>query len=103
MHDQARRFYSYWGQGQGHNSSPPSIPSWIAPILIPSPRCCPPSCCQILALQDTSDSGPMSDADRRLAAVTEEALSRCCFEDIFTDSKFLKQGEESAPGGGSVP
>ena len=64
----------------------------------------PPSPSQILALQDTSDSGPMSDADRRLAAVTEEALSRCCFEDIFTDSKFLKQGEESDPeaGGGGL-
>ena len=40
----------------------------------------------------------MSEADRRLAAVTEEALTQCSFEDIFTDSKFLKQGE----GGGAV-
>ena len=36
----------------------------------------------------------MSENDRRMAAMTEEALTGM-FEDIFTDSKFLKQGEES--------
>eukprot|EP00955_Chlamydomonas_euryale_P032895 345468-Chlamydomonas_euryale.AAC.1 len=33
----------------------------------------------------------LTEGDRSDAAVCAEVLSRCCFEDVFTDSKFLKQ------------
>ena len=69
----------------------------VRPPPSPPPPLLPP---QLLTQQaDTSDGGPMSEADRRLAAVTEEALTQCSFEDIFTDSKFLKQGEGGGGGG----
>ena len=35
----------------------------------------------------------MTDMDRQMAAVADETLRGCAFEDIFTDSKFLKHGE----------
>ena len=34
----------------------------------------------------------MTEAERHLAMITEEAVVQASFEDIFTDSKFLKQG-----------
>jgi hypothetical protein len=52
---------------------------------------------QMLTISETTDSTPLSEPERRLAVITEESLTQSCFEDIFIDSKFLKQGSENVP------
>lgn len=44
-------------------------------------------------LSSSVQGPPLTESEQAAAAAAAEALSRAAFEDIFTDSKFLKQGE----------
>jgi hypothetical protein len=75
-------------------------------FLHPACLCAPPvvPCMQMLALpapESEYQDRQLTESDKQFIAVGEETLRQCGFEDIFTDSKFLKQGgwQDSRAGG----